>query len=416
MADGRSTGIFHGWIVVGATFTVLFLSFGAAYTFTNFFPSLQAEFGATHAEISAIFGIAGFLYFSLGTISGPLAVRYGPRWVVAFGMVVVGLGLLFGARAQSLWEIYIAYGLGIGIGVGFAYVPSVGAVQAWFVRRRGTASGLAVAGIGVGTLVMPWIAEWLIQADGWRLAYTVFGIAALVGVGAALIVDDKVEARGLRPDNVPAPEPGTDAPAPEHQFTLRQALRARPFWVIYAASFIACIGLFVPFVHVKPYATDHGFPPETGALLLSLIGAGSTAGRFLLGGVADRFGRRRTLMALFAGMGVSYLIWLAAGSVPTLMVFAFLFGTCYGGYVALAPAVMADYFGPRHVAGIIGALYSSVAIGTLLGPTLAGMAYDLFQSYAVPIAASAVFGFGGAALTATLMEPHDWRRRALAAT
>ncbi len=89
--------------------------------------------------------------------------------------------------ARSLPEVYAAYGFGVGLGVGCAYVPAIGAVQRWFVRRRGFASGLAVSGIGVGTLVMPPLASFLIGNLGWRGAYLTLGtLAAILGGGLAL--------------------------------------------------------------------------------------------------------------------------------------------------------------------------------------------------------------------------------------
>jgi len=126
------------------------------------------------------------LYFALGLVSGPLADRFGARLLAVAGMILTGLGLAVASLARSLPEVYAAYGLGVGLGIGFSYVPILGAVQRWFVRRRGLASGLAVSGIGVGTLVMPPAAALLIDAMGWRGAYLVLGIfAAIVGGGMA---------------------------------------------------------------------------------------------------------------------------------------------------------------------------------------------------------------------------------------
>ena len=114
-------------------------------------------------EKTLVFSLAGFLYFGLGIVSGPLADRWGSRRLAVIGMILTGTGLAVASAARSLTEVYAAYGLGVGLGVGCAYVPAVGAVQRWFVRRRGFASGLAVSGIGVGTLVMPPLASLLIE-------------------------------------------------------------------------------------------------------------------------------------------------------------------------------------------------------------------------------------------------------------
>jgi MFS family permease len=165
----------------------------------------------------------------------------------------------------------------------------------------------------------------------------------------------------------------------------------------------------VPFVHLVPYARDHGIDPTTSVVLLGLIGVGSTLGRFVVGAAADRFGRKRSLGLTFAGLGASCLWWLASDQAWQLAVFALAMGTCYGGFVALCPAVMADYFGVRAVSGIVGALYTAVGVGTLIGPTLAGAAYDRWQSYAVPIAVSAVAALAAAAIVLAQQNPESWR-------
>ena len=143
----RRPRIFYGWFVVVAAFAVTFIGFGCAYTFSAFVEPLQREFGASRGSVSLVFSLAGFLYFGLGIVSGPLADRFGSRPLAATGMILTGLGLALASAARSLTEVYAAYGLGVGIGVGCAYVPAIGAVQRWFVRRRGFASGLAVSGI-----------------------------------------------------------------------------------------------------------------------------------------------------------------------------------------------------------------------------------------------------------------------------
>ena len=123
-------------------------------------------------------------------------------------------------------EVYAAYGLGVGLGVGCAYVPAIGAVQRWFVRRRGFASGLAVSGIGVGTLVMPPLATLLIETFGWRGAYLALGaLAAVIGGGMALLIENDPRARGLGPDGDPR-TPGATSTRPKGA-SVGEAIRSR---------------------------------------------------------------------------------------------------------------------------------------------------------------------------------------------
>ncbi|MEY9682599.1 MFS transporter [Bradyrhizobium elkanii] len=316
---------FYGWYVVTAAFVVTLIGFGSAYTFSSFVESLQREFGASRGSVSLVFSFAGFLYFGLGMISGPLADRWGARRLAGLGMVLVGLGMVLAGQAQTILQVYAAYSIGIGAGVGCAYVPTLGAVQRWFVRRRGFASGLAVSGIGVGTLVMPPLATWLITSLGWRDAYVVLGVvAAVAGIGASLLIADDPRRYGTGPDGDPLE---TVSGAPLRQgVSIRAAVRTARFAGLYAACLISAFGVFVPFVHLVPFAVDHQVAPTLAVLLLGMIGVGSTAGRFFLGGIADRVGRDAFLVAMYLGMAVSLAIWAIAGTFWSLTVFALLFG------------------------------------------------------------------------------------------
>jgi MFS family permease len=182
--------------------------------------------------------------------------------------------------------------------------------------------------------------------------------------------------------------------------SVRDAIRSRRFTSLYAACLICAFGVFVPFVHLVPYARDHGVAPASAVLLLGVIGVGSTAGRFFLGGLADRMGRERSLLLMFAGMAGALAVWVFSTGVWSLAAFAFVYGVFYGGWVAVLPAVVMDYFGGRNVSGLIGILYTSVAFGTLIGPSAAGFAFDLSHSYTVPILVSAAVNIIAAIIVA----------------
>lgn len=404
----RPSKLFHGWIVVGATFGVLFVAFGAAYSFAAFFESLRDEFDATRGDVSLVFAITGFLYFGLGVFSGPLSDRIGPRRVILAGVVLIAAGLMLASVAQTLWQVYVTYSLFVGVGVGLAYVTSVACVQRWFTRRRGFASGMAVAGIGAGTLVVPLLAAGVIDLWGWRAGYATLGLLTLVvGVASAMLMEHSPHGRGLHPDG-DLPAHGA-APAAATGSSLREAIRARPFWLLYAATVSTSLGIFMPFAHLAPYAKDHGFTSGFGALLVGMIGVGSTAGRLVLGGSADRVGRRLALACTFGAMALTLLFWLAATERWSLVVFALVFGAAYGGFVALVPALTTDYFGGRNAGGILGALYTGAAIGALAGPTLAGAVYDARNSYTLPILLGVAMNVVAVACIVALPSPARWR-------
>ena len=399
--------IFAGWWVVAGAFVCMMVGFAVAYSFASFFRPLEIEFGARRGETSLVFSIAAFLYFLLGFPAGLIGDRLGPRPAVSGGLMLVAVGLVVASQATALWQVYLGYGLGVGVGVGFSYVPSVAAVQRWFVRGRGTASGLAIAGIGVGTLLGAPLAAELIAAIGWRNTYLVLaGVAALGAVVAGSLVRRGPEHYGLGPDgDAPAPgAPGGRLPG----LSAGQAMRTQPFWLIYVGAMLLSFGLFAPFVHLVPYARDMGLGENFGVWLIALLGVGSTVGRFLFASVTDWLGRRRSFALMYAGAGLMLVVWSQSTSGPALIFFALVFGAFYGGFVAIAPSLAADYFGPRALGSVIGALYSGVAFGALLGSPVAGFAYDFFGSYTGAILSAAGLCVVSLILTLLAPEPKHW--------
>jgi MFS family permease len=402
-----SPRVFAGWWVVAGAFVCMLTGYTVAYSFAAFFGPLESEFGARRGETSLVFSISAFLYFSLGLPAGLIADRLGPRPVVIGGLLVIALGLVLAARATALWQVYLGYSLGVGLGVGLSYVPSVAAVQRWFVRQRGTASGLAIAGIGVGTLIGAPLAHELIAALGWRKTYLVLAVVSAVGAAiAGTMIRPPPQRYGLGPDGDPPAPGGANMIAPG--FTLGEAARSRPFWTIYVGAMLMSFGLFVPFVHLVPYARDVGLGEGFGVLLIVMLGVGSTGGRFAFASVTGWLGRRMSFAMMYVGSGAMLLLWSVSTGAPALVAFALLFGAFYGGFVAIAPSLAADYFGGRALGSVIGAVYGGVAFGALLGAPVAGYAYDFFGSYAGAILAGAALCFVSFVITLFMPEPSPW--------
>jgi MFS family permease len=315
-----------------------------------------------------MFSITTAWYFTLGLVTGRLADRLGPRPVILAGAVALGVGLLATSRVSSIWLGYVTYGVGVGTAVACAYVPMVATVGGWFARRRTAALGVSVAGIGVGTLVMAPVSESLIDRYGWRTAYVVLAVG-----GTGLLLVASLGAR--RPPVATHQAPGS----------IRRVVRDRGFVVVYVASVLVSLALFVPFVFIKSYAEDHGISSGAAATLVGVIGGASVAGRLGLGALGSRFTSLRVMQASFMIMAASFVLWLVAGSnLAVLFAFAIVMGVGYGGFIALAPAVIAALYGTRNLGAILGALYTAAAIGGLIGPPVAGVVID-YVSYAAAI-------------------------------
>ena len=166
----------RGWVVVAAAFLSMFVVFGIAYSFGAFFDSMAEDFGTGKGATALMFSVTTALYFGLGLVSGKVADRIGPRPLLLIAAAFLVVSLVLTSRVHTIWLGYLTYGIGVGIAVACAYVPMVATVGAWFLQRRTAALGVAVAGIGVGTLVVAPMSDRLIDAHGWRTAYVVLGV------------------------------------------------------------------------------------------------------------------------------------------------------------------------------------------------------------------------------------------------
>jgi MFS family permease len=360
------------------------LVFGVAYSFGAFFTPMAAEFHAGSGATSIFFSITAFLWFTLGVVSGWAGDRFGTRRVMAVGAVVMGAGLVLTAFVHQLWLGYLTYGIGVGVGTACGYVPMVAVVGSWFDRRQGLAMGIAISGIGVGTLAGAPTATALIGVYGWRQTYLIFGIASFLVLALCGFLADR------------------PAPSGAIRLGLGQALRSREFITLYLSVLLTGFGLFTFFVHLVPYAESKGIDPRSAAALLAVVGVFSTIARVALGPIADRFGRLRTLQLAVLVMAASYLIWLGEPGYALLAVFAALMGAAYGGWVAISPSVLAEFFGTQGLGGTTGALYTAAGIGALIGPPLAGYVVDATGSYRPAIVGAMVLEVAALAVILTL--------------
>lgn len=340
----------RAWVIVFAAFLSMFTTFAVVYSFGAFVKPMTAEFHSGRAAISAVFSITAFIYFLFGAAAGHISDRIGPRPMMAASALFMGTGVILTSSIGHLWLSYLTYGIGVGIGVACGYVPMVAMVSGWFVRRRNTALGIAVSGIGFGTIVGAPLAAKCIALYGWRATYVLFGVlsAALLLLAAALAKRPPIARSRSGP-------------------TTGEALRTPAFMLLYASSFLCSMPLFVPFVFLPAFARDLGVSAVASAALIGVIGVASVCGRLGLGALADRLGLVGLYLLCFLLQALSYAIWLGAHSYLTLVIFAL--------------AVLAQFFGTGNLGALVGTLYTSNAFGTLIGPPLAGFVIDRTGGY-----------------------------------
>ncbi len=376
----------YGWVVVAVSVAMGAVAWGIPNSFGVFFKPIQADFQGSRALLSGAISLYVFVHGAVAVLWGWCTDRYGIRLVISAGGFFMVLGALLTSGIQELWQLYVTYGVTFAVGAGAMYVPLMSNASGWFEKRRGLALGMVAAGAGVGTIFFPSTVDYLIWAYGWRTAFVVMAVVCAVVIGAGIPF--------LRPGpRRESSSPRAQGPAPDQpeaaQMRLGQALRRRPFWVVFVMYFFAFICLHMVYVHLVPRATDAGVPSSTAAILVSLVGGFSIVGKLAGGSAADRIGPRRAFLVVMSLQVLGFLWLLVSRETWMFVLFAIAFGFAYGGWMPLIPALAVEHFGARHLGTVFGALTLAAAMGGTVGPALAGYVFDVTASYSTAFVAAA---------------------------
>ncbi|WP_339104267.1 MFS transporter [Haloterrigena salinisoli] len=404
-AASSESGVYRGWYVVAGGFVGAFVVFGLSYAFGVFLEPIQRDLGLSRSGVSVIFSLQTVVIYVAAALLGVLADRFGVRRLLSAGAVVLAIGGVWTSRANGYAGLLVAYGVCTAIGLGAIYVVSYATVPRWFDRRRGLATGIATAGLGIGMVATAPAASALVAAIGWRVAILALVLAAAAAVAAVapLFADDPassdapVDVEREFPDGVANREPPDWA---TYRRELSAVALSRPFLLLFAGWVLTYATLYVVLVHVVAYASDAGLGDGTGAIAIAVVGATTAIARIGIGGLADRLGRVRTFVACSAVMGLSTLGLPFAGSAVGLYAVAVVFGVAYGGNGALLSPLTVDLFGSANPNAIFGLVSLSFAVSGLLAPWIAGLAYDLAGTYTPAFVGAGLAGLVGSALIA----------------
>ncbi|HQL59098.1 MAG TPA: OFA family MFS transporter [Methanoculleus sp.] len=386
------------------------LCLGSIYSWSVFVAPLAAHFTATLGrEVAAGEVLLPFsVFLAFFAIAMPLAgkyiERYGPRKVTVAGGLLTGLGWLLASTATSVEALYVVYGVIGGLGVGIAYGAPVAVAARWFPDRRGLAVGLTLLGFGVSAFVTANAAGALIAAYGVMTTFAIFGVVlAAVLVVAALPL--RFPPAGWQPAGWSAPAPGTGT-APACECDRRAMLRTGTFYGLFACYFVGCLAGLTAISIAKPVGTEvAGVDAGLATLLVGFFAIFNGAGRPAFGGLADRISPQKTAMLTFGLIAAaSVLIWLAPGVPAYVVSFAVLWG-CLGGWLAIAPAATASYFGTCDYPRCYGVVFLAYGAGAIAGPQLAGFVRTATGTYLGVFPLVAVLAAVGFAVAWLLMRP-----------
>ena len=396
---------FYGYVVVALAFLIMVITGGTMYTFGVFFKPLADGFGWTSAATSGAFSLQMVLHGLFYIVTGRLNDRFGPRVVVSACCLLLGAGYLLMSRISDIWHLYLFYGVIIGIGMSGGFVPLSSTVARWFVKRKGVMIGIAVAGISVGTMIMPPVASWLISNYGWRTSYAVIGLTVLViTISAAQFLRRDPSQMRLLPYGQSEVQ-GESSNLEVSGVSLQGAMHTRQFWLLCVAFLSFGVFQTAIMVHIVPHAIELGISATAAANIFAAIGGLGIVGRIVMGGTSDRIGCRAALVICFVLLTATLAWLLVAKELWMLYLFAAVFGFGYGGVSALMPPTVAEVFGLRSHGVILGVITFLATAGCAIGAVMAGSVFDITGSYQVAFLTCVTLSIIGIILSSLLRPP-----------
>jgi len=375
----------YSWIVLAVATLIVFGSLGLArFGYTMVLPSMQTGLGIdnTEAGVLATANLVGYL--ALALIGGAAAARYGPRPVIAGGLALAGATMLFtglanGFIAAAVWRLLT------GVGSGARNVPVMGLMAAWFTaRRRGLASGIAVAGSSLALIVVGILVPRILDAygeNGWRVCWFVFGgTTLLLAAGAFLLLRNRPSEVGLKPSSRSGGDPPSTVPAEALQW--RRVYRSLHVWhlgLVYIAfgfSYIIYMTFFT-----KQLVAEGGYTQEAAGSLFMTMGWVSLLCGVLWGAVSDTIGRRRALIIVYLMHALAFGLFALWTEPPGFTLSAVLFGLSAWSIPAIMAATCGDMLGPRLAPAALGLITLLFGIGQAVAPIVAGAMADATGSF-----------------------------------
>ena len=386
---------FYGWVIVAVGFVVTCVGLGAMMSLGVFLQPMSAATGWSRAGIS-IAALLSFLAMGAGSLLwGSLSDRFGARAVVVCGGVLLGAGLVSASQAATLAQFQLLFGVAVGLAAGSFFAPLTAVTTRWFTEHRSLAVALVSAGMGIGSLTVAPLAQWMITLHGWRPAMAVLGgIASLVVLSAALLL--------RKPPATPAMAAvGSEGTA----WSVSRALRTPQFVAIALTFFACCAAHSGPIFHMVSYATDCGVTPMAAATVFGAAGLGGLGGRIICGLIADRVGAKETMVAGLLLQAFAISLYLVVRDLEGLYALALLFGFAYGGVMPLYAILVRTYFGADIMGTMFGAVAMVSTLGMALGPWAGGWLYDSYGSYFWLYVSSGGIGLGAAAIAFAFRPP-----------
>lgn len=398
----NSPKIFFGWwtLLVAGTWSGLGTGF-RGYGISVFFKPLAADLGLSRAVTSIAAGIGGLEGGLEAPLTGWLCDKFGPRWPIFIGTCIMATGLALMYFINSLWSYLIVWGVIIGFGGNLALTIAVEKVLSnWFVRKRGLVLGIRFVLMSLGGVFAIPIVTWLVTTYNWRITNLTWAVVMFAGAPLLwfFVRQKRPEYYGLLPDGASVKGEIADtnqmidkgveyaSDLGETEFTLRQAMRTQPYWMLVIAWAGTHIIQGALNIHIIPFLTDRGIEPVIASGMMAMMVFVTIPARFLGGVLADRF-RKNRMQFLLAGayllQAIGITAFLLNQTTAMVYVFLILYGFGNGATVPLKLTMQGRYFGRKAFASIQGTAIMFGAPASFIAPIYAGWIYDITGSYVI---------------------------------
>jgi MFS family permease len=382
MAAKDGSGLYYGWIIAVASGVILLITNGMTLGGLNVFdkPLLEALSQASGAPVSLAalkardaitLGVSGLM----APLAGAAADRFGVRPLMLIGAVLLSAGYFLYSTADSLSTVYAIHVLFASALATCGLVVNVILVSRWFVRDRGLALGIALAGTSLGNGTMPPLNAALIGEIGFRPAFAWTSLLPLLLIPVILFIVRE------RPADLTAQQPLTGVPrGAVASLSLGAALRTTNFWVLALVAMFTFFSIIGTQAHLNLYMLGRGFSPMDAGFSYTVLFYLGLIGKIASGFLADRLGRKPVFVSTLLIMAIGALLLTRPGT-SVLWAGLVFFGLGWGGLYTLLQLLAADYFGPLHLGKILGAITVLDTFGGGLGPPLIGAIRDRAGSY-----------------------------------
>ncbi len=374
---------------------IINMCLGAVYAYSVFKKPLEELFkiSATQGNLPFMIFLAVFAVFTF--FAGRFIDKFGPRKVMMTGGVVVGVGWILTYFASGIGMVILTYGIIGGAGVGIVYGGPVSVATRWFPDKKGLAVGLSLLGFGASAFVTAPLAKTLIASYGGNPlpTFAIMGIAFLI-----VTVLLSMPMRFPKPGWIPSGWTPPKAAAGSKSLALGQMFSTSSFyglWLCY--TFGTTAGLMAIGISASVGKEVIGLDTGTAAFLVSLFAVFNGIGRPIFGALTDKITPKyAAILSSVLVLAASIMMLMADKGAVGLYAVAFcIFWLCLGGWLAIAPAATATYFGLEGYAQKYGLVFSAYGLGAIIGGIISGMAKDAFGSYVkafYPTAVLAVIG------------------------